>query len=70
MNEKLYPMVLFICIMLVSLILAFAEYIDDNVQIVQKECQASHFLPRQNDYYAKAVRMLNGINNKALKGVK
>ena len=72
MNEKLYPIVLFICIMLISLILAFADYIDGNVQIVQvkaqKECQTSHFLARQNDYYEKAILGVVSDNNNALLG--
>ena len=70
MNEKLYPLVLLICIMLISLILAFADYIDDNVQLVQQECQASYFIARQNDYYAKAIVLLNDSNNNSLHGVK
>ena len=60
--------------MLISLILAFADCIDGNVQIVQVEAYqertASRFLARQNDYYAKAERMLDGDNNNALQGVK
>ena len=74
MNEKLYPIILLICILLISLILAFADYIDGNVQIVQvkaqQERQSSHFIARQNDYYAKAVHLLNDNNNNALYGVK
>ena len=74
MNEKLYPMVLFICIMLISLVLAFSDYIDDNVQIVQdkaqQECQLSHFLAPIIDYYAKAIVLLNDSNNNSLHGVK
>ena len=69
MNEKLYPLVLFICIMLISLILAFADYIDGNMQIAQvkahQERPASNFLACQSDYYAKAIRMLDGDNNNA-----
>ena len=70
MNEKLYPRVLFICIMLISLILAFAGYIDDNVPIVQQECQASYFLAPLSDYYAKAIVLLNEDDNNAPEGVK
>ena len=74
MNEKLYPIVILIFIMLISIILAFADDIDGNVKIVQLEAQqerqADHFLARQNDYYAKAVRMLDDNNNNALQGLK
>ena len=60
--------------MLISIILAFADDIDGNVKIVQLEAQqerqADHFLARQNDYYAKAVRMLDDNNNNALQGLK
>ena len=65
-----YVLILLVGIMLVSLILAFADYIDDNVQIAQQECQASYFIARQNDYYAKAIVLLNDSNNNSLHGVK
>ena len=74
MIEKLYPLILFICIMLISLILAFADYIDGDMQIAQvkaqQERQASPFLARQNDYYAKAIYLLNDTDNNALYGLK
>ena len=75
MNDiKIYALVIFICIMLISLILAFADYIDGNVPIVQdkaqQERQASRFIARQNDYYAKAIVLLNDSNNNLLHGVK
>ena len=69
MNEKLYPIVLFICIMLISLILAFADYIDNYIPITaakaHQERPPSHFLSRQNDYYAKAIVLLDDNNNNA-----
>ena len=74
MNEKLYPLVLFGCIVLIGLILAFADYIDSYIPITavkaQQKCQTSHFLARQTDYYAKAIHLLNDSNNNALQSVK
>ena len=74
MNEKLYPIVILICIMLISLILAFADYIDGNVQISDvkwhQKSKISHFLASQTDFYSKAIYLLNDINNNALKGFK
>ena len=74
MNEKIYPLVLFICIMLIGLILVFADDIDGFIPITavkaQHKCQTSHFLPSQNDYYAKAIVLLNDSNNNALQRVK
>ena len=74
MNEKLYPIVIFICIMLIGLILAFADYIDGDMQIAQVKSQqerpASNFLARKTDYYAKAIYLLNDSNNNALQGLK
>ena len=71
---KRYAIVLFICIMLISLVLAFADYIDNYIPITaakaHQERPPSHFLSRQNDYYAKAVVLLNDSNNNALHGVK
>ena len=74
MNEKLYPLVLLICIMLISLILAFADYIDRYIPITavkaHHKCQTGHFMGGQNDYYEKAIYLLNDTNNNALHGVK
>ena len=72
--EKRYALVLLICIMLISLILAFADYIDGNVQPVEvkahQECQSSRFIAHQNDYYAKAIVLLNDDDNNAPLGLK
>ena len=70
MNEsKLYPLAILIFIMLIGLILAFADYIDGNMQIAQvkahQERLPSHFLARQNDYYAKAIVLLNDDDDNA-----
>ena len=65
-----YVLILLVGIMLGSLILAFAEYIADNVQIAQQECQASYSIARQNDYYAKAIVLLNDNTNSKLQGFK
>ena len=74
MNEKIYPLVLFICIMLIGLILVFADDIDGFIPITavkaQHKCQTSQFIARQNDYYAKAIHLLNNTINNALHGVK
>ena len=74
MNEKLYPIVLLICIMLISLILAFADYIDNFIPITavkeRQECQTSPCNERQSDYYAKAIVLLSDSNNNLLHGVK
>ena len=58
----------FLVILLIA-VLVFRNEIDSYIPITavkaQQECQSSHFLARRNDYYAKAIYLLNDIKNNA-----
>ena len=67
---------LYFAVLIILLIatLIFRNEIDSYIPITavkaQQECQSSHFLARRNDYYAKAIYLLNDTKNNSLHGVK